>query len=152
MTTGNDLAPFEARLAGLLHSIEPAQRRQLARVIAARLRTSQSRRIADQLNPDGTLYAPRRPRLRRKKGFVRRKMFTKLRTARWMKVEATPEAAVVTFAGQVQHMAKVHQYGLRDRVDRKGGPEVDYPRRELLGLTDPEIADIEDAVLAHLAG
>lgn len=148
----NELAPFEARLAGLLHSIEPAARRQLARVIATRLRASQARRIADQLNPDGTPYAPRRPRLRRKKGFIRRKMFSKLRTARWMKIEATPEAAVVTFASQVQHMAQVHQRGLRDRVDRKGGPEVTYPQRELLGLTDLEIAEIEDAVLAQLAG
>lgn len=147
----SDLAPFEARLSGLLASIEPAARRKLARVIATQLHASQSRRIAAQLNPDGTPYAPRKPRLRRKKGFVRRQMFSKLRTARWLKTEATPEAAVITFAAQVQHMARVHQFGLRDRVDRRGGPEVTYPMRQLLGLTPNEIAEIEDAVLAHLA-
>lgn len=148
----NDLAPFESRLSALLTRVEPAARRSLARAIAARLRATQAKRIAAQINPDGTPYAPRKPRLRRKKGFVRRQMFSKLRTARWMKTEATPEAAVVTFAGQVQHMAQVHQGGLRDRVDRRGGPEVTYPVRQLLGLTPAEIADIEDAVLAHLAG
>jgi phage virion morphogenesis protein len=149
----DELAPFEARLAGLLTQAAPAARRALARRIAASLRASQAKRIAAQLNPDGTPYAPRKTRLRRKKGFVRRsQMFSKLRTARWMKTEATPDAAVVTFAGQVQHMAQVHQGGLRDRVDRRGGPEVTYPMRQLLGLTPAEIADIEDAVLAHLAG
>lgn len=152
----NDLAPFEARLSGLMASVAPDARRKLARVIAARLRASQAKRIAAQLNPDGTPYAPRRvgnlARLRRKKGFVRRQMFSKLRTARWMKTEATPDAAVVTFAGQVQRMAQVHQGGLRDRVDRRGGPEVTYPVRQLLGLTPAEIADIEDVLLAHLAG
>ncbi|MDO8932868.1 MAG: phage virion morphogenesis protein [Rhodocyclaceae bacterium] len=146
-----DLAPFESRLAGLIASIEPGARRKLAGVIATRLRSSQGRRIGDQLNPDGTPYAPRKTRLRRKKGAIRRKMFTKLRLNRWLKVEATPESAVVTFSGQVQHMAQVHQGGLRDRVNRRGGPEVTYTARQLLGLTEAEIADIEDALLDHLA-
>lgn len=146
-----DLAPFESRLSGLLHAVEPAARRKLARVIATRLRASQARRIGYQLNPDGTPYAPRKTRLRRKKGAIRRNMFTKLRATRWLKTEATPDAAVVAFAGQVQHIAQVHQYGLRDRVNRRGGPEVTYAARQLLGLTEAEIAEIEDALLAHLA-
>jgi len=48
-------------------------------------------------------------------------------------------------------MAQVHQGGLRDKVNRRGGPEVTYPKRELLGLTDADIEAIEDAVLAQLA-
>lgn len=149
----NELAPLETFASGLLARLAPAERRKLARSLAARLRESQSRRIGAQLNPDGSPYAPRKPRLRRKPGSLRRRaMFSKLRTARWMKTEASPDAAVVTFAAQVQHMAQVHHHGLRDRVNRRGGPEVDYTARQLLGLTDPEIAAIEDAVLAHLAG
>ncbi|MDT3735561.1 MAG: phage virion morphogenesis protein [Denitratisoma sp.] len=149
----NELAPLESFASGLLARLAPAERRKLARTLASSLRESQSRRVGAQLNPDGTPYAPRKPRLRRKPGSLRRRtMFSKLRTARWMKAESSPDAAVVTFAAQVQAMAKVHQHGLRDRVNRRGGPEVDYPARQLLGLTDPEIAAVEDAVLAYLAG
>lgn len=147
----SDLAAFDTRLTALISATLPAARRTLARTIADRLRASQAKRIAGQLNPDGTPYAERKTRLRRKKGFVRRQMFVKLRTSQWMKVEATPESAVVTFVAQVQHMAQVHQEGLRDRVNRRGGPEIKYPERKLLGLTEAEVADIEDAVLAHLA-
>lgn len=153
----NELAPLDAWCGALLARSAPAERRALARHIAADLRASQARRIAAQLNPDGTPYAPRKPRLRlrRKAGAIKakakRQMFSKLRTARWMKTEATPETAVVTFADQVQRMAQVHQHGLRDRVNRRGGPEVDYPARQLLGFTQPEIEAVSDAVLTHLA-
>ncbi len=147
----NELAPLESFAAGLIASLEPAARRELAREIARRLRESQAKRIAAQLNPDGSAYEPRKPRLRRMKGGVRRKMFSKLRTARWMKVEATPAAAAVTFAAQVQGMARVHQYGLRDKVNLRGNLEADYPARRLLGFTPAEIATVEDMILAHLA-
>lgn len=151
----NELAPLDAWCGALLTRLAPAERRALARRIAADLRASQARRIAAQLDPDGTPYAPRKPRLRRKAGAIKakagRQMFSRLRTARWMKAEATPETAVVTFAAAVQRMAQVHQFGLRDKVDRRGGPEVDYPARQLLGLTPPEIEAVGDAVLNHLA-
>lgn len=152
----NGLTPLDAWCGALLARSAPAERRALARRIAADLRASQARRIAAQLNPDGSPYAPRRVSvLRRKAGAIRakakRQMFSKLRTARWMKTEATPETAVVTFADQVQRMAQVHQHGLRDRVNRRGGPEVDYPARQLLGFTQPEIEAVSDAVLTHLA-
>jgi phage virion morphogenesis protein len=148
-----ELDAFDARVAGLLASVGPGGRRSLARVIAADLVKSQTRRIAAQQNPDGTPYEPRKPqpRLRRRKGGLRRAMFTRLRTARWMKREATPAAAVVTFAAGVQRLARVHQFGLRDRVNRTS-LEVQYPARQLLGLTDAEIEAAGDAVIAHLAG
>lgn len=148
----NELSPLETFASGLLSRLAPAERRKLARSLAAKLRESQSRRIGAQLNPDGSPYAPRKPRLRKKQGGLRRRMFSKLRTTRWMKAEASPDAAVVTFAAQVQAMAQVHHHGLRDRVNRRRGPEVDYPARQLLGFTAPEIAAVEEAVLAHLAG
>jgi phage virion morphogenesis protein len=151
----NELAPLDAWCGALLTRLAPAERRTLARHIAADLRASQARRIAAQLNPDGSPYAPRKPRLRRKAGAIKakaaRQMFSRLRTARWMKTEATPEMAVVTFADQVQRMAQVHQHGLRDRVNRRGGPEVDYPARQLLGFTQPEIEAVGDVVLNQLA-
>lgn len=154
----SDLAPLEAWCAGLLSRLEPAQRRALSRELARRLRASQSARIAAQLNPDGSAFAPRKTQARAKRGAVRRKMFSRLRTAKWMKIEATPNSAAVTFAAAVQRMAAVHQYGLRDRVNRRrsqyggAGPEVTYPERQLLGFTALDVDMVERLVLAHLAG
>lgn len=147
------LQPVESFAAGLIASLEPAARKALAQDIAKLLRPSQSRRIADQLNPDGTAFEPRKPqRLRGQKGKVRRgAMFTKLRTAKYLKATATADAAVVGFTREVERIARVHQEGLRDRVSRKNNREADYPARRLLGITDAEEAAIRDLVVAHLA-
>lgn len=147
----SDLAPLDAYCSALISKLEPGARRRLARDLAASLRASQAKRIAAQLNPDGSAYAPRKPILRRNKGKIRRTMFAKLRTAKYLKVEASPERAVVTFAAEVQRIARVHQYGLRDKVRRGHGPEVAYPMRELLGITANEVMAVEETVLAHLA-
>lgn len=149
----NDLAPLDAWCAGLLQSLQPAQRRALAREMAHRLRESQAKRIAAQLNPDGSAFDPRKTQARGKRGAIRRKMFIKIRTAKWMKTEATPDSAVVTFASSVQAMAKVHQFGLRDSVNkrRKSGAEVTYPVRQLLGFTQGEVDTVGGLMLDHLA-
>ncbi|MBI2306095.1 MAG: phage virion morphogenesis protein [Rhodocyclales bacterium] len=146
------LDPVESFAAGLIAALEPGARRQLAREIAHLLRGSQQRRIAAQQNPDGSAYEPRKPqlRLRNQKGKVRRTMFSKLRTARFMKASATPTAAVVGFAAEVERIARVHQFGLRDRVNRRG-LEADYPARRLLGITEADEAAIRDLIVPHLA-
>lgn len=146
----SSLDQLEARLGGLLAQLEPAARRGLAREIAKELRQSQRKRIAEQLNPDGSAYAPRKPQLRQKAGRIRRQMFSKLRTTRFLKTAVTADSAVVGFIGQVERIARVHQLGLRDRV-QKGGPQAQYPARELLGFTEADIAAVQDLVLAHLA-
>ncbi|MDN0081610.1 phage virion morphogenesis protein [Crenobacter sp. SG2305] len=144
----DDLSRLHQWADGLLQNLSPAARRQLAREIAQRLRASQQQRIAAQQNPDGSAYAPR---LRQKVGKLRKgKMFAKLRTARFLRNTVNDSAAVVGFAGRVDRIARVHQYGLRDRV-RPGGPEVDYAQRELLGYTEHDVQMVEDVVLAHLA-
>lgn len=137
-------------LAGLLTRLEPKARRQLAREIAKQLRQSQQRRIAAQLNPDGSAFEKRKPQVRAQKGKLRRTMFTKLRTTKYLKIEAKPDTAVVGFVSQVGRIASVHQYGLRDRA-QKNGPEVQYSPRQLLGFTDADIETISDLTLAHLA-
>lgn len=132
--------------------LEPPQRARLARDVAQALRRSQQQRILTQRNPDGTAYAPRKARqLRGKAGRIkaRAKMFTKLRTARYLKARGTADEAAVSFAGRISRIARVHQYGLRDRAER-GAPDVQYPQRELLGLTDIERERLRDQVLAHL--
>ncbi len=76
-------------------------------------------------------------------------MFAKLRTAKYMKTQASPNEAVIEFAGNVQRMARVHHYGLRDRPSHKG-KEVQYEARPLLGINEQEIKIIEDLITLAL--
>lgn len=146
----SDLTQIEHSLGGLIANLDAPARRQLARQIASTLRASQQARIKAQQNPDGTAFAPRKPRLRSKKGAIKRAMFAKLRTARFLKIRSGSDDAEIYFANQVSRMASVHQYGLRDRI-RKTGPEIQYPSRQLLGVTPGEIESITDLVLTHLS-
>lgn len=141
-------------LTPLISRIEPAQRGKLARSVAHQLRRSQQQRILAQRNPDGSAFAPRKPReLRGKVGRIKRKakMFTKLRTVRYVKASGSASAATVGFAGRISRIARVHQYGLRDRAER-GAPDVQYAQRQLLGLTAAEREFVRDQVLQHLTG
>ena len=108
----SELTALQERLAGLIASLSPAARRQMAAEIAKKLRTSQQQRIKRQQAPDGTPYAARkRQPVRSKKGRIKREMFAKLRTSRFMKAKGSDSAAVVEFTGKVQRMARVHQIG-----------------------------------------
>ncbi|MCA8372550.1 phage virion morphogenesis protein [Burkholderia multivorans] len=144
------LSRVEEWASGLLGQLTSAQRARLAKELAAELRRRQSRRIAEAHNPDGSRYAPRKPQARRKKGRIRRAMFAKLRTARFLKTTSSADALVLHFTRDVERIALVHQKGLRDRVQRDG-PIVQYPARELLGLADADVERITDVVLDFLA-
>ena len=146
----SDLPELDAYLVGLLAKLEVPQRRALVRAVAVELRRRQSARIAMQRNPDGTAYEPRKPQLRHKRGGIRRSMFTRLRMAKYMRIEASPNAAVITFAGKVRRIASVHHFGLRDRVN-KNGLTAKYPARELLGIGDADTVHILDLILHDLA-
>ncbi|EGE7082474.1 phage virion morphogenesis protein, partial [Escherichia coli] len=103
-----------------------------------------------QQAPDGTPYAARkRQPVRSKKGRIKREMFTRLRTNRFMKAKCSDSAAVVEFTGKVQRMARVHQYGLKDRPNRNSR-DVQYEARPLLGFTHDDEQMIEDVILSHL--
>ncbi|MHA6907308.1 phage virion morphogenesis protein [Ralstonia pseudosolanacearum] len=143
---------LEAWLAGMLTKLDAPARRVLARAVAAELRRRQAARIAEQRNPDGSPYVPRKPQqqLRRRAGRIRRAMFTRLRLARYMKTEADANTAVVTFAGNAQRIATVHHFGLRDRVN-KSGLMAQYPARELLGLDAADMEAVTNLVAQHLA-
>ncbi|HEF4725377.1 phage virion morphogenesis protein [Burkholderia multivorans] len=144
------LSRAEDWASGLLSHLTSAQRARLAKELAAELRRRQSRRIAEARNPDGSRYTPRKPQARRKKGRIRRAMFSKLRTARFLKTASSADASVLHFTRDVERIARVHQEGLRDRVQRNG-PIVQYPARELLGLADADVKRIADIVLDFLA-
>jgi phage virion morphogenesis protein len=161
MTELDDLASIEAELGRLIAAVSPEQRRGLAMRIGRELRRSQASRVAAQLNPDGSPFAPRKPKdkSRDRRGGIKRRakagpMFRKLRSLRWLRMEATSDEVAIGFANSsAARIALVHQKGLRDRVSKKpGAPEVTYAARGILGFTAPEIAHILDLVAAQLAG
>ncbi len=149
----DDLQALEDWAGALLNSLQPKERRQLTQTIARDLRRSQQQRIAAQKNPDGTPYAPRKPRqpLLAKAGRIKRKrqMFAKLRTARYLRLQSDASNIAIGFAGRVSRLARVHQYGLRDKPGRNS-PDIQYQRRQLLGFSDAELDMIRDQLIEHL--
>lgn len=147
----SELNPFEDRLAALIAALSPAGRRNLSAEIAKTLRQQQQQRIKAQRAPDGTPYAPRQPQtIRGKKGRVKREMFAKLRTSRYMKAVADESAAAVAFTGKVQRIARVHQYGLRDRPTQSS-QAVLYSARQLLGFSDSDRDVVARLIINHFA-
>lgn len=146
----SDFSPFEKRLSALIAALSPAGRRRMAQDIAKTLRTRQQQRIKAQKAPDGSAYTPRREQpARAKKGRVKREMFAKLRTSRFMKATGSSDAAVVEFTGKVQRIARVHQYGLKDKPGRNGRA-VQYPARPLLGFDEDDRQVVEEIIISTL--
>ncbi|HEJ7172238.1 TPA: phage virion morphogenesis protein [Serratia marcescens] len=146
----NEFKPFDDKFAGLIAGLSASRRREMAAEIAKRLRISQQQRIKRQQAPDGTPYAARkRQPVRSKKGRVKREMFAKLRTHRYMKAKGTAEEALVEFAGRVQRIARVHQEGLRDRPSRHSR-DVQYDARPLLGFGVSERKAIKSIIISYV--
>ncbi|NKD14612.1 phage virion morphogenesis protein [Aeromonas caviae] len=145
----DDLSRLTHWADGLLASMEPAARRQLASEMARTLRASQAQRIRANRQPDGSPMAPRKPqpKLKQGRGRLRRKMFFKISNPTWLKARASEQQAVVEFVGTANRLATIHQYGLKDRIK---GREIRYPARELLGITHQEVEKLEELLLAHL--
>ncbi|WP_439837229.1 phage virion morphogenesis protein [Aeromonas enteropelogenes] len=131
--------------AALLAQLSATERRKLAAELARTMRTTQAERIRANKQPDGSPMAPRKPRAQR--GAIRRKMFTKLVKPAWFKASATATEAAVEFTGSANRLATIHHFGLRDKIN---GKEVQYPERQLIGITDADIDRIEDRLLKSL--
>lgn len=78
-------------------------------------------------------------------------MFKGLRKPRFLRSGANEREAWVGFVGGVAAVARVHQEGLKDRA-AKDAPEVEYPMRELLGMSQADREALLDLVLQHLEG
>lgn len=92
----------------------------MVRELVQQLRRNQQSNIRLQRNPEGTGYEPRRVTAQTKKSRIKRQMFAKLRTTKYLKAVSSANSDSVEFAGQVQRIARVHHYGLRHRVSRTG--------------------------------
>lgn len=145
----DDLQRVDDWLAALLANLEPTARNRMMRQLAQELRRSQQQNIRLQRNPDGTAFEPRRVTARSKKGRIKRQMFAKLHTTKYLKTAVTADSASVQFDGKVQRIARVHHYGLRDRVSRRGKTAL-YPARKLLGFTDNTRCLILEVLLKSL--
>lgn len=148
----SNLEALETWASVLLARLEPGERSKLARSIGQELRRSQQKRVVAQENPDGTKFAPRKKRdVRGKQGRIRRKvaMFKKLRTVKYLKVRGDSNGITVGFTGRIARIARVHQYGLKDRAERDA-PDVRYEQREVLGFTERDLVLIKDRLLDHL--
>lgn len=148
----NDLEALEDWAGVLLSKLEPAARSKLVRSLAQKLRRSQQKRVKQQRNPDGSPYAARKPRdLKGKKGRIKRqaKMFQKMPRASYLKAKGDEHSISVGFTGRVARIARVHQYGLKDRAEADA-PEVRYKLRQVLGLTNTDINFLKNELLAHL--
>lgn len=146
----DNLHKVDEWLAALLANLAPAARQRMMRELAQELRRNQQNNIRLQLNPDGSGYEPRKVTARTKKGRIKRQMFSKLRTAKYLKTAASADSASVQFAGEVQRIARVHHYGLRDRVSRNGRV-VRYSERRLLGIND-EVKTVTHGILMRWLG
>jgi len=144
-----ELHEVDAWLAALLSQLEPAARKKTLREVARDVRRIQQANITAQRSPDGTAWEPRRVSARSKKGRIRRGMFAKLKTAKYLKAQAGVDAAEIAFIPAVQKLARVHHYGLRDRVSRRG-PMVKYTERQLLGVNDDVETSVRDALVHWL--
>ena len=136
----------------LLSKLEPAARSKLARSLAQKLRRSQQQRVKQQRNPDGSSYATRKPRgLRGKQGRIKRQvqMFQKLPKASYLKAKGDEQSITVGFTGSVARIARVHQYGLKDRAEARA-PEVRYQQREILGFNEADMIMIRNELINHL--
>lgn len=144
----------QAKLTALIANLSPQARRQLGRKIGQALRKSQSNRIARQQNPDGSAFEPRKPRKEfgKKKGRIKRKaMFTKLRTARHLKVRSNGNEVSVGFNGSSAAIAAVHQYGLSASPSKNKDFKVQYAQRELLGFSESDVELIENLIIEQLS-
>ncbi|PHM75685.1 phage virion morphogenesis protein [Xenorhabdus cabanillasii] len=88
-------------------------------------------------------------RINPQKGSKKARMFKKLATARYLRLSASDKEAVIFFVPKAAKIARVHQFGLKERLRGKN-MEVKYPARQLLGLTADDIAHIGEQILAHL--
>ena len=137
----DDLTAIEPWLDGIMARLEPGERLKVARRIGQMLRRRNAERIRANVQPDGSPMEPRkitrdqRGRIRGRKG----KMFPKTGMAKNMQVRADADQVEVSFKQTVAGAAKVHHYGLVDRVSRNAGaPRVRYPIRRLLGINDED--------------
>ncbi len=148
----NDFKPFEDKLAGLIAALSPDGRRRMTSILRRNCASGNS----SALNRRKRRTVRHLPRVSaspsgQKRGRIKREMFVKLRTNRYLKASGNDSAAVVEFTGKVQRIARVHQFGLIDNPSPKYN-KVKYIERELLGFSICDNKFINELIIKFLDG
>lgn len=146
----DNLHKVDEWLAALLANLEPAARQRMMQELAQELRRNQQNNIRLQRNPDGSGYEPRKVTARTKKGRIKRQMFAKLRTAKYLKTAASADSVSVEFIEDVERIARVHHFGLREFTG-KNRRTIKYSKRRLLGLNKESNNTIIDTLLKWIS-
>ncbi|MDR2164668.1 MAG: phage virion morphogenesis protein [Zoogloeaceae bacterium] len=141
---------LEATLDHMVGALSGAGMKRLMTAIARREAAENRKRIGANVAPDGTPFAPRKTRRGKKRGGIRDRMFQKLKTAKWLKGRSFPDAAKVFFIGRAAGMAKVHHFGLRDKLAEHLKRRVQYTPRPLLGISPGDREMIENMVIDRI--
>jgi len=140
----DSLEDIEGWIKDTLESLSPQKRAKALRRIGVHLRKSTQGRITRQVGPDGTKWAARR-------SGKRTKMMKGLRLGRNLKVRSSSQHVSLGWSGKTGGIARVHHYGLRDRVSKKG-VRVKYQSRELLGLSGDDVDAVSEIVEDLVSG
>ncbi|NMX72642.1 phage virion morphogenesis protein [Pseudomonas sp. WS 5532] len=134
---------IEAEQCLQLLALPPAKRRRLLNNASKRLRTRNTRRISAQRNLDGSPFAPRKHKSRRK---MLRRLSTRLQVTR-----LSPDAATLGWRQRRNaRIAREHQLGLPTEVtarNKRRSWKIELPARETLGADPQDIREIVSTVL-----
>ncbi len=146
----NDFSEVQQRFEGLITALSPSSRLKLMRQISVDLAKNQRKRITAQKNPDGTAFAPRKISLRRRKKQNRiktKKMFSKIKSARFLKRTVTDNGLTIGYSGKISEIASAHQYG---KTERHGRKIYHMPQRKILGVSKEDKELVEELIMINL--
>lgn len=132
---------IEAEQRLQLLALPAAKRRRLLNNASKRLRTRNTRRIGTQRNLDGSPFATRKQKSRRK---MLRRLSTRLQVTK-----LSPDAATLGWRQRRnERIAREHQLGLPTTVTSKRRSwKIDLPARDTLGADPQAIREIVSTVL-----
>lgn len=132
---------IEAEQRLQLLALPAGKRRRLLNNASKRLRTRNTRRISTQRNLDGSPFAPRKQKSRRK---MLRRLSTRLQVTK-----LSPDAATLGWRQRRnERIARGHQLGLSTTVTAKHRSwKIDLPARDTLGAAPQDIREIVRTVL-----
>lgn len=137
----------------LIASLAPRERQKLFKRMGQHLRRANKKRITAQTGPDGRRWIRRKKQSQRGPG-ARAKMFLGLRKARHMRLTTSAQGLALGFEGKTAQIARVHHYGLRERLNgrkERKGPLVKFAERQLIGIARSDKEHLEEMLLEHVS-
>jgi phage virion morphogenesis protein len=134
----SEFEDFENWLEDTLVTLQPASRLKLLRILGARMRRDNQKRQTAQVGLDGAKWAAR-------KSGARIKMMWRLKLNKNLKIRVSSNQVIVGWRGLMGGIARVHHFGLRDRVSTRG-VRAKYQARELLGQANQDTDGLSEVI------